>query len=90
MKKIILFAITLFGFNQIEAQNSTEKLQDWTSYSQAISIAEKSGYQFKVSCAIRKEATSKAADAALWVRVDKKDGKNGFFQNDVYSTLDSY
>lgn len=87
MKKTLLFAIILFGFNQIQAQNSKEIQQEWTSYSQAISIAEKSGYQFKVSCAIRKEATNKAADAALWVRVDKKDGKTGFFQNDVYSNL---
>lgn len=88
MKKLLLSAFILLGYNPIQAQNSTEKLQDWTSYSQAISIAEKSGYQFKVSVAIRKEATSKAADAALWVRVDKKDGTNGFFQNDVYSNLE--
>jgi pimeloyl-ACP methyl ester carboxylesterase len=87
MKKIILFAFILFGFNQIHAQNSSEILQDWTSYSQAIPIAEKSGYQFRVSVAIRMEATSKAADAALWVRVDKKDGKMGFFNNAVNSTI---
>ncbi len=87
MKKLILFVTILFGYHQIQAQDSKETLQDWTSYSQAISIAEKSGYQFRASVAIRKEVTSKAAKASLWVRVDKKNGKTGFFQNNVYSDL---
>lgn len=85
MKKLFLFAFILLGFNQIHAQNSTEKLQDWSSYSQAISIADKSGYQFRASVAIRMETTSKASKAALWVRVDKKDGNRGFFNNNLYS-----
>ena len=86
MKKSFLLAIILFCFNLIQAQNSSEILQDWTSYSQAIPIAEKSGYQFRASVAIRMESNSKASKAALWVRVDKKDGKVGFFNNNVYST----
>lgn len=87
MKKLLLFAIILLGFNPIHAQDSKEILQDWSSYSQAISIAEKSGYQFRVSVSIRMDSNSKAAKAGLWVRVDKKDGKRGFFNNDVFSSV---
>jgi len=87
MKKILFLTTILFSYNQIQAQDSKEILQDWTSYSQAIPIAEKTGYQFRVSVAIRMETTSKAAKAGLWVRVDKKDGKRGFFNNDIYSSV---
>jgi len=87
MKKLLLFAITLFRFNQIQAQDSREILQEWTTYSQSISIAEKAGYQFKASVAIRMVSNSNASKASMWVRVDKKDGKVGFFQNDAYSNI---
>lgn len=86
MKRALLLVFTLLGFHLSPAQNSTEILQDWNSYSQVIPIAEKSGYQFKASVAIRMETNSKASKAALWVRVDKKDGKTGFFNNNVYAT----
>jgi pimeloyl-ACP methyl ester carboxylesterase len=86
--KINIFFLVFSVFVISLKSNSQEVVdvqQEWTSYSQAINIADKTGYEFRVSAAIRKESKSNSSKAALWVRVDKKDGKVGFFNNNVNS-----
>lgn len=83
--RIFVILITvLFSNNMVKAQEIIE--QEWTSYSQTINIANKAGYDFRVTASIRKEAKNKSSKAGMWVRVDKKDGKVGFFSNNSYYT----
>lgn len=72
--------------SKINAQQATQAVKEWTSYSQSINVADKEGYEFKISAAIRVEKPKKNSRAALWTRIDKKDGKMGFFRNDAYTT----
>ncbi len=85
VKSILLPTLLFFALTS-HAQQAEEKLKDWAAYSQAVSISGKDGYAFRVSAAIRMENAKKTSAAALWARIDKKDGTTGFFNNDVYST----
>ena len=85
MKKnifFLLFCVCTISLKS-NSQEVAEKQQEWMSYSQAINIADKVGYDFRVSVAIKKVSKNKSSKAALWARVDKKDGKVGFFNNNV-------
>lgn len=84
--KIFLLTVLLFLNLKVNAQESAELLQDWTSYSQSVDVSANEGYEFRVSVAIRTENIKKNSQSALWARVDKKDGKGGFFKNNIYST----
>ena len=85
LKKKLTWAIffVLIFSSEINAQETIEKLQSWTSYSQSLDCSDKVGYEFRVSAAIRIQKIKINSKASLWVRVDKKDGKTGFFQNNV-------
>ena len=85
MKKqsiIILFIIAQIGY----AQKVKQVVKGWTAYSQNIDVSNKEGMAFRVSAAIKATVENKGANAALWVRVDKKDRSSGFFKNNAYST----
>jgi pimeloyl-ACP methyl ester carboxylesterase len=85
--KLLIFSIyVLVSSTKINAQESSEKIQDWASYSQSLDVSDKVGYEFRISADIRTENTKKKSKAALWARVDKKDKKVGFFQNDAATT----
>ena len=85
MKKnifFLLFCVCTISLKS-NSQEVAEKQQEWMSYSQAINIADKVGYDFRISVAIKKVSKNKSSKTALWARVDKKDGKVGFFNNNV-------
>lgn len=87
LNTIIILTVASFFFNsKIQAQSNSEIAQNWASYSQAIDVSDKEGYDFRVSVAIRIENGRKNSKGALWVRVDKKEGGFGFFKNNVYET----
>lgn len=81
-----LVVICIAFSSKINAQQSSEVVKEWTSYSQSIDVSDKEGYEFKVSVAIKAEKAKENSKAALWTRIDKKDGKTGFFRNDAYAT----
>jgi pimeloyl-ACP methyl ester carboxylesterase len=80
-----ILIIVLFSITKANSQVVSEIFQYWTSYSQKINIYEQSGYDFRLTGAIKMENNSKNSSASFWVRVDKKDGKVGFFKNDANS-----
>lgn len=83
-KKLLLAIFFVLSYSsKINAQETIEKLQSWTSYSQSFDCSDKVGYEFRVSAAIRIQKVKINSKASIWVRVDKKDGKTGFFQNNV-------
>lgn len=80
------FAILFMIFcAKVNAQESSEIVQEWAAYSQSVDASDKEGYEFRATAAIKMENIKKSSTLALWCRVDKKDGTRGFFKNDVHS-----
>jgi pimeloyl-ACP methyl ester carboxylesterase len=73
-----LFSIALLCFTKIQAQDN------WGSYSQKLDVTQYIGMRFKFHGMVRTEVQDDSASARLWVRVDKPDGGNTFFDNMLY------
>lgn len=84
---LLILALTCFFTFNSHAQAPNQIIKDWTAYSQALDVSGKDGQEFKASVAIRMENAKKSSKSNLWVRIDTKDGKNGFFENEAYSSV---
>lgn len=81
--KLIFNLLLIIPFSTVFAQSKVVK-KDWTSYSQAIHVSKLEEADFIVSAYIKRTDTLLNGKSGLWVRVDKKDKKNGFFKNDAF------
>jgi pimeloyl-ACP methyl ester carboxylesterase len=77
------FIISLFLLvgQIIFAQTADTVDRDWYSLTQKIEAIALQGKKIRLKAAVRVEVKDTAALAALWLRVDKTDGKTGFFYN---------
>lgn len=88
-KKItILF---LFFYVLFSSQQNKKVVKEWTSYVQAIDVSDKSNWNFRLSAKMKKNKES-AGNNGIWVRIDKKDKKMGFFENqyDKFKTTEDW
>src|SRR5262245_35557454 len=68
---IALFPISLFGQAAIERG----------AFNQRLDVQAFRGKNFKLEAAVRLQPKDSAAEAEIWVRVDRANKKNGFFYN---------
>lgn len=54
---------------------------DWGAVSQRLDIKPFAGKKFRIEAAVRVELIDPAAEAEIWVRVDRAGGRTGFFYN---------
>lgn len=60
---------------------SQKNTAPWGAFNQRIDVKPHRGKKFQVQAAVRVELIDAAAEAEVWVRVDKPKGKLGFFYN---------
>ncbi len=81
MKKFTLITnsiIALLFSIQLSAQTKTK---DWTAFSQKIDITTAKKIKFKLTAKVKVISDDENGKAGLWVRVDNKNKKTGFFEN---------
>ncbi|MBB4806855.1 pimeloyl-ACP methyl ester carboxylesterase [Chryseobacterium defluvii] len=83
MKKNLSLFLLLFHM-LIFAQNKT-LISNWTSYVQSVNVEDKQNQNFRVTAKMRKDNNNNGSNCGIWCRVDKTDGKNGFFENQYYT-----
>ena len=58
-----------------------QQKNDWDAFSQKIDVTAYRGMLFKFQAAVKVNAGKHEGEAELWARVDKQNGKPGFFDN---------
>lgn len=53
----------------------------WNAFFNKTDVSHFTGMKFRMQAAVKREAGEKNSHAALWARVDKSEGKTGFFYN---------
>ena len=78
MKLSTLFTII---FVLLHLVSNAQRKNDWGAFVQKIDIQRFAGRNFKIQASAKINRIDSMAECAIWVRVDKKNGKNGFFDN---------
>lgn len=76
MKNFCLFLS--LGFSLIA---NTQPPADWGAFMKSFPAKGYAGKKFRVEAAVKVELIDSSADAEIWVRVDRENGKMGFFYN---------
>ena len=81
MKKIISLLIIL-AVNYHANSQTKEISRYWTAFSQSVDASFlKKKVKFKITAFVKADVVDSTARAAIWVRVDNKNGETGFFDN---------
>lgn len=78
MKRITPLVIS---FILLHFTTTAQKKKDWGAFNQKMDIQSFAGKNFKIQASVKISRIDSTAQCAIWARVDKKNGKNGFFDN---------
>ncbi|HRX93458.1 MAG TPA: alpha/beta hydrolase [Chitinophagaceae bacterium] len=76
MKSIFLILLMSLSF-----VGRTQPPADWGAFMRSFPAKEYGGKKFRVEAAVKVELIDSSADAEIWVRIDRENGKMGFFYN---------
>jgi pimeloyl-ACP methyl ester carboxylesterase len=78
MKLSTLFTII---FVLLHCISIAQKKTNWGAFNQKMEIQSFAGKNFKIQASVKIDRIDSMSKCGIWARVDKKNGKNGFFDN---------
>jgi pimeloyl-ACP methyl ester carboxylesterase len=77
IKVLILFLVCCIT----RVNSCSQDVGTWGAFARAVPAKEYAGKKFRIEAAVKLSAIDSAANAEIWVRIDKADQKTGFFYN---------
>lgn len=71
----------LFFLSIISLVHGQEEKRDWVAFSQSLDLEVNKNLAFELTASVKTDVTESNSQAGLWVRVDNKRKKTGFFDN---------